>query len=65
MKRRTTKVGDFHLFYNDFKSAWINCSLEELMGDISKDYIAREISGSGDIVDFRYEDSKKGWEQGF
>jgi len=38
--------------------------LEDLKGFISREYNGREISG-GDIVDYGYEESIMGWEQGF
>ena len=41
-----------------------NSSLTDLKNIISKDYKAREIS-SGELVDFGYEESITGWEQGF
>jgi hypothetical protein len=43
---------------------WRNSSLNELKDVISKDYQAREISG-GKIIDFGYDESICGWEQGF
>ena len=54
----------FKEFLDTYIEAWRNSSLTELKNFISKDYKAREITG-GEIVDFGYEESISGWEQGF
>lgn len=54
----------FRNFLNSYLEVWKNSSLTDLKKIISKDYKAREISG-GEIVDFGYEESLTGWEQGF
>src|SRR5699024_11696227 len=54
----------FRKFLDIYLEVWINSSLIELKGLISKDFKAREITG-GEIIDFGYEESIKGWEQGF
>ena len=51
-------------FLDKYIEIWRNSSFFELRDIISKDYEAREISG-GKIIDFGYEDSIKGWEEGF
>lgn len=48
-----------------FLDAWRASSLGKLERFISKDYQAREITSDGEIVDFGYEESICGWEQGF
>ena len=45
-------------------NVWRDSSLTNLKNLISQDYEAREIEG-GNIVDFGYEESIDGWEQGF
>ncbi|QUG42388.1 flavoprotein [Psychrobacillus sp. INOP01] len=54
----------FSLFLNNYLDVWKASSLSELKELISINYEAREITG-GDIVDFGYEESVKGWEHGF
>lgn len=54
----------FRQFLDTFLDVWRASSLIELKDIISKDYEAREITG-GEIVDFGYEESINGWEQGF
>lgn len=54
----------FHKFFDWYLDVWRNSSLSELETIISKDYKAREISG-GKLVDFGFDESITGWEQGF
>ena len=54
----------FSMFLDNYLNAWRTSSLEQLAELISPDYQAREIAG-GEIVDFGYEESVSGWEQGF
>ncbi len=54
----------FQEFLDTYIAAWRNSSLNELKNCISKDYKAREITG-GEVVDFGYDESISGWEQGF
>ncbi|WP_077618175.1 flavoprotein [Bacillus sinesaloumensis] len=54
----------FKTFLDSYLDAWTNSSLTEMRGFISNQYKGREISGN-DIVDFGFEESIKGWEQGF
>lgn len=54
----------FESFLDQFLTAWSTSSLEELQALISRDYQAREFS-RGEILDFGYEESIEGWEQGF
>lgn len=54
----------FRQFLDTYLDVWRTSSLSELKDLISIDYKAREITG-GEIVDFGYEESIKGWEQGF
>jgi hypothetical protein len=54
----------FRKFLDIYLDAWRSSSLKRMRELISKDYIAREIS-NGDIVDFGFEESINGWEQGF
>ncbi len=54
----------FHDALHDFYTCWKASSLQGLQKFISEDYKAREIS-RGEIVDFGYEESIRGWEQGF
>ncbi|WP_064093538.1 hypothetical protein [Rossellomorea aquimaris] len=56
---------DFNRFFSGFQTAWKRSSIEEMEKLISKEYKAREVTGSSEIVDFGYEESLKGWEQGF
>ena len=51
-------------FLDTYLDAWRNSSIVDLRDLISQDYKAREIAGR-DIVDFGYEESVNGWEQGF
>lgn len=54
----------FRKFLDSYLEVWSNSSLTDLKNIISKDYKAREILG-GELVDFGYEESMTGWEQGF
>ena len=54
----------YRKFLDSYLEVWRNSSLTDLKNIISKDYKAREISG-GELVDFGYEESITGWEQGF
>lgn len=54
----------FRQFLNTYLDVWRTSSLTELKDLISLDYRAREIT-DGEIVDFGYEESINGWEQGF
>lgn len=54
----------FSQFLEIYLDIWRNSSLTDLKNLISQEYKAREITG-GDIVDFGYEESLNGWEQGF
>ena len=54
----------FSVFLDKYLDVWRNSSLVDLKELISQDYKAREITGR-DIVDFGYEESINGWEQGF
>ncbi|WP_404407927.1 flavoprotein [Jeotgalibacillus malaysiensis] len=54
----------FRKFLEFYLEVWRNSSLTDLKNIISKDYKAREISG-GELVNFGYEESITGWEQGF
>lgn len=54
----------FRASLESFLESWRNSSLADLRQFISIDYKGREIA-SGEIVDFGYEESIKGWEQGF
>ena len=54
----------FTEFLEQYKNTWMNSSLVELKDIISKDYKAREVR-QDDIIDFGYEESIAGWEQGF
>ncbi|HEY4599801.1 MAG TPA: flavoprotein [Cerasibacillus sp.] len=54
----------FRQFLDTYLDIWRNSPLTELSQLISKDYKAREITGEN-IVDFGYEESINGWEQGF
>lgn len=55
---------NFNDFLDKYMEIWRNSSLIELRGIISKDYQGREIA-DGKIIDFGYEESIEGWEQGF
>jgi len=52
------------VFIDTYLNVWKNSSLVDLRELMSQDYKAREITGN-DIVDFGYEESVNGWEQGF
>ena len=54
----------FSMFLETYLDVWRASSLTDLKNLISLDYEAREITG-GEIVDFGYEESVIGWEQGF
>ena len=54
----------FRYFLDSYLDIWRNSSLADMKRIISKDYKAREIS-AGEVVDFGYEQSIAGWEQGF
>lgn len=54
----------FSIFLDTYLDVWRNSSLIDLKNLISPEYKAREIAG-GNIVDFGYEESLDGWEQGF
>lgn len=54
----------FRKFLDSYLHVWRNSSLTDMKNIISKDYKAREILG-GELVDFGYEESMTGWEQGF
>lgn len=54
----------FRDFLNAFLGVWRSSSIVELRDLISEDYKAREIT-DGEIVDFGFEESILGWEQGF
>ncbi|UFU00073.1 flavoprotein [Radiobacillus kanasensis] len=55
---------DFKNWLVDYKNAWKTCDLDKMKQYISKGYQAREVR-SGEIMDFGYEESINGWEQGF
>jgi hypothetical protein len=54
----------FRRFLDTFLDIWRSSSIDGLKDFISKDYQAREIT-EGEIVDFGFEESVQGWEQGF
>ncbi|MEK4131146.1 flavoprotein [Solibacillus sp. FSL W8-0474] len=54
----------FRHFLDSYLDIWRNSSLSDMKRIISKDYKAREIS-AGEVIDFGYEQSIAGWEQGF
>ncbi|WP_226087606.1 flavoprotein [Mesobacillus sp. S13] len=54
----------FREFLDTYLDAWRSSSLPQLKNFISRDYKAREIT-NGDIIDFGFEESIQGWEQGF
>ena len=54
----------FRSFLDSYLESWRSSSLDEMKEAISKEYKAREVS-DGFINDFGYEESIKGWEQGF
>ncbi|MEH7238886.1 flavoprotein [Bacillus sp. JJ1562] len=54
----------FRKFLDTYLDAWRSSSLNEMGNLISNNYKAREIT-RGEIVDFEFEESILGWEQGF
>ena len=54
----------FRVSLNSYLESWRSSSLAELKEFLSTDYMSRETS-KGEIVDFGYEESIQGWEQGF
>ncbi|WP_423406821.1 flavoprotein [Heyndrickxia sp. MSNUG] len=54
----------FNRFYEHYLELWKTSNLAELKGTISPEYQAREIAG-GKVFDFGYDESIRGWEQGF
>lgn len=54
----------FRDFLDNFLNSWRNSSLNEMENLLSPEYQAREIT-NGEIMDFGYQESIKGWEQGF
>ncbi|MBU8915960.1 flavoprotein [Neobacillus sp. 114] len=54
----------FRKFLDTFLDAWRSSSLTEISDLISNNYKGREITG-GEIVDFEFDESILGWEQGF
>lgn len=54
----------FSAFLENYLDVWRASSLQDMKNIISQDYVAREIT-DGIIVDFGYEESVNGWEQGF
>ncbi|ETI67246.1 hypothetical protein [Neobacillus vireti] len=54
----------FRKFLEAYLDAWRSSSLTEMSDLISNNYKGREITG-GEIVDFEFEESILGWEQGF
>ncbi|KAA0550420.1 flavoprotein [Bacillus sp. BGMRC 2118] len=54
----------FETTLEGYLHAWRSSSLLELQKYIAEDYSAREVS-QGEIIDFGYEQSIAGWEQGF
>ena len=54
----------FRAFLDNYLESWRSSSLDEMKEAISKEYKAREVL-DGYIHDFGYEESIKGWEQGF
>ena len=57
-------VDHFRKFLNNYLACWSNSSLVEMKELISPNYQAREIT-NGEILDFGYNESLNGWEQGF
>ncbi|QDP39385.1 flavoprotein [Radiobacillus deserti] len=55
---------DFQNWLEQYKTAWTTCDLDKMKEYIAKDYQAREIR-RGELMDFGYEESINGWEQGF
>lgn len=54
----------FRKFLDSYLEIWRNSSLTDMKNIISEEFSAREIS-DGEIVDFGYDESVSGWEQGF
>jgi len=54
----------FSLFFDTYLEVWRTSSVRNLEKIIAQEYKAREIT-AGKIVDFGYEESMEGWEQGF
>ncbi|MGG1679623.1 flavoprotein [Neobacillus sp. NRS-1170] len=54
----------FRKFLDTYLDIWRSSSITKLRDLISKDYKGREIT-NGEIVDFGFEESILGWEQGF
>ncbi len=54
----------FNRFFEQYLEGWINSSLIQFKSMISQEYQAREITG-GNITDFGYDESIRGWEHGF
>ena len=54
----------FSMFLDTYLDVWSDSSLTGMKNLISQEYKAREIT-DGNIVDFGYEESLNGWEQGF
>jgi hypothetical protein len=54
----------FNLFLEKYLRIWQNSSLSEMEQVISENYQAREIT-DGKIIDFGFEESIRGWKQGF
>jgi hypothetical protein len=54
----------FNKFHEHYLEIWKTSSFAELKEIISQEYQAREIAG-GKVSDFGFEESIRGWEQGF
>jgi len=54
----------FRNFLDSFLNSWRNSSIDEMKDLLIQDYQAREIT-NGEIIDFGYQESISGWEQGF
>ncbi|WP_059174023.1 hypothetical protein [Bacillus sp. FJAT-27445] len=54
----------FRKFLDSYLDAWRSSSLTEIRDLLSSNYKGREITGD-EIVDFGFEESMLGWEQGF
>ena len=54
----------FKKFLDSYLNSWRNSSLVEMKDLLTHDYQAREFT-NGEIVDFGYQESINGWEQGF
>lgn len=55
----------FRMVLDHYLDSWRASSLIDFEPFISKEYTAREITSKGQVIDFGYEESIKGWEQGF